>query len=478
MKRHKELLFNIGIFGLSGFASKALIFFMLPIYTRFLRPEEYGNIELIVSTITIMLPLFTLSVAQGVMRFTLEDDENKRCFFPFGLIVVLIGFIVVMFLFPFVSKIGFIKDNVLYFYIIYFTYSLYDLMLFYAKGKKLIKLVGIASFISIVILVVSNLILLIGYHMGVTGYLISLILSYLFPALILFVYGGMVNDLSIKICNKSVAKEIMSYSIPIAPIKLAWWLNNKACYYIILLYLGYDQVGLFAAAIKIPMILNLFHDVFFQAWLFSAVKEKCEDNSANNTTVFFSEIYGYYNTALVLGASFIIAFIKPIATFLLSVDFASAWVYTPLVVIAVVFNSLSGFVGSIFFVSKKTTMIFLSTLFGGFMSLSFCLILINSLAMMGASIAMLIGSVSVWFIRLISSGKYIELRVNYFHHIICYICLIAQAITVALQPFYISLPISLLLITIMVALNIKEIKILSTRLISITAKLIVSKQVR
>ena len=50
MDKYKKLLSNTIIFAIGTFASKALVFLLMPLYTRVLTNEQYGSADLIVQT--------------------------------------------------------------------------------------------------------------------------------------------------------------------------------------------------------------------------------------------------------------------------------------------------------------------------------------------------------------------------------------------------------------------------------------------
>ena len=60
------------------FSSKLLVFLLLPLYTSLLLPEEYGVFDLLVTSVTLLTPIFTLTVAESVLRFCLDNNYDER----------------------------------------------------------------------------------------------------------------------------------------------------------------------------------------------------------------------------------------------------------------------------------------------------------------------------------------------------------------------------------------------------------------
>lgn len=75
--KYKYLLKNSSILAISNFSSKLLVFFLVPLYTGVLSTAEYGIYDLIVSTVSLLLPILTLNIIDGVMRFSLDNTESK-----------------------------------------------------------------------------------------------------------------------------------------------------------------------------------------------------------------------------------------------------------------------------------------------------------------------------------------------------------------------------------------------------------------
>ena len=77
-KRSKYLFKNVGILAISKFSSKLLIFLLIPLYTSVLSTKEYGIYDLIISTVQLVFPIITLNIVDGVMRYSMEKNVDKR----------------------------------------------------------------------------------------------------------------------------------------------------------------------------------------------------------------------------------------------------------------------------------------------------------------------------------------------------------------------------------------------------------------
>ena len=92
MEDYKKFLNNTNILLISKLIIKLVAFLMIPIYTRYLTKEEYGNIDIITTTVNLIMPVFTLGISEAVFRFTLD---NKKGTLRIGLKIVLLSYLIV-----------------------------------------------------------------------------------------------------------------------------------------------------------------------------------------------------------------------------------------------------------------------------------------------------------------------------------------------------------------------------------------------
>ena len=70
--KYKYLLKNILLFAISSFIPKLLGFVLIPIYTGALSTEEYGIADLISATSQLAVPVFSLTIYDAVLRYTVD----------------------------------------------------------------------------------------------------------------------------------------------------------------------------------------------------------------------------------------------------------------------------------------------------------------------------------------------------------------------------------------------------------------------
>ncbi len=454
MNKYKYLLENTLIFALSGIIVKILSFFMLPLYTRMLTTSDYGIAELINTTVTLLMPFFSLSIAEAVIRYMLIKDYNKSSIFTIATLIIVAGGILLLLFKPVFSMVSEEIDTYFtYFILIYFTTTVEQMLFKFAKGLEKVKECSINAIVIVSVTICSNLILLLKFNMGLSGYLTSIIAAQIVSSIYLAIVCKVWRYFDIKSISKTVIREMLFYSIPFIPSAIAWWVNSAFDRYMIVYMLGVTANGLFGAASKLPATINVVTSVFTQAWQLSGIKEFEEEGYDK----FFSNIYNMYNAVMVICVAVLIPLTPLIARFLFSGEFYKAWVYAPVLYIASVFTGISGVLASAFYAVKQTKFLMRSTLIGAAVNIGLNYVLIKAIGIQGAGIATMVSFATVYLVRYFSAKRYINLDINIFKTVLTYALLMLQAMIMALQIKFMYV-ISVMICIFIVVLNMSEVK--------------------
>lgn len=447
------------VFFISEFASKLLVFLILPLYTTYLTAEQFGTADLITTTVTLLMPIFTLCISQAALRFAMEEYTDKRQVFSFGLKVIVVGFTFLLAAYPLFHHIAGIFKYLLLFYLLYLASSLDTYLSYFARAVDQVVLVGVSGIVKTVMLIAFNIVFLIVFKLGVAGYVLSSVLSHAVSCIILFFGARMHQYCWFQKTDKAHKKEMLQYSIPLVPNSLSWWLSNYASRYIILLFCGVGTQGMFAVASKIPVILTTVQAIFSNAWQLSAISEYDKPKRDE----FYNKIYKLYNTGMVLFTAALIPLVRLIAKILFVGEFFDAWVYVPLLLISVIFGALSGFLGTFFAASKHNGTMFTTTLLGALCAVAVNLALVPPLGPIGASIATLAANIIVWVMRLVKSKKYVNLDAEIILSCFCYGLLILQAVWMVAFKGWFGYFGAVLILAVLIIINFKYMQYLMSK---------------
>lgn len=333
----------------------------------------------------------------------------------------------------------------------------------FVKGLDKVKEVAVSGIISSIVVVLSNVLFLVVLKWGIKGFFISSILGLFCQLLYLFFACSCYQFIKGKY-DKALRREMLGYSRPLVANNIAWWITNASDRYIVSWMCGLSMNGLYSVGYKIPSMLVFIQSIFNQAWVLSAVN----DYDSEDTEKFFSIVYRLYNMCLVVGCSVIILLTKVLAHFLYSNEFYQAWIYVPLLVISIIFGSLSSYVGGIFIAVKDTGIIAKSTLIGAAANIVLNIALIYCLGAMGAAIATVVSYIIVWMMRMIYVRQYIKLEINFFRDLASYFVLIVQTVVLlTISQNMVLYSVELFLMLVVFGLYITETKQDIKRLIEI-----------
>lgn len=445
---YKKLGKNVLLLTIGNFSSKLLSFLLVPLYTAILTTSEYGTADLITTTANLLMPIVTLSIFEAVLRFSLDAEEDRSQIFTIGLYITVIGIIVISCALLFARSVDSLKPYVLYFALYYASLAFYNLILQFIKGIEKVAIYSIAGVMNTFIFISCNIVFIVILRIGVRGYLLSFILGHTISALYAFLssksYNYIVSFLRIRF---RIFLNMLRYSFPLIPNSISWWISNSSDKYILTFFYGVAINGTYSVGYKIPSILTITISIFISAWQISSV----EEFGSKKSMKFFSDVYDKYECLLYLGGSVLIGFTKILATFLFQKEFLAAWVFTPILICASIYNSLSAFYGTIYTSSKKTKMLFYSTLIGAGANILLNFSLIPRFSAIGASLATMISYMIVWIIRFFDSRKIMKFHINVCRNALIHGVLLAETALICLDinPFYSVSMISVLLIIVL-----------------------------
>jgi O-antigen/teichoic acid export membrane protein len=209
--------------------------------------------------------------------------------------------------------------------------------------------------------------------------------------------------------DKATLKSMLKFSIPYIPTTMMWLITSVSDRYIVTAFEGTDVNGLYAASYKIPTLVSLASGVFIEAWQLSSVKDSLPEERAS----FFENVYKNYMSLMFMGASVIVAGSQIFTKLLLADSYYVSWKYVPILVIATTFSALSAFLGSVYFVEKKSMLSMLTAMSGAIINVILNFVLIPTHGAMGAAVATLISYVAVYVIRATDIGIYVKFKLHY-----------------------------------------------------------------
>lgn len=444
-QKAKNLSVNTLLFTISNFGTKIISFLLVPLYTYVLSTTDYGNLDLITTTVQLLIPIMTLNIQDAVLRFGLDKEYNPMQSAKVGFRVIAIASFIlgavlfVLFELPFFPLSAMYS---LYLYLLFVTHAFYNVLSMFLKAINKVKLLVICGLLNTLIACSLNILLLLVYKLGVLGYLIANISGTVIAVAIMFFGSGIIKSAKTTIPSH-LFKTMALFSLSLVANSIAWWLNNASDRYILVLFSGAAITGVYAVAYKIPTILSTIQSIFYNAWSISAITEFDEEDSDG----FIGNVYMTYYCVSIVGCSILLLCNIFIAKMLYAKEFFEAWHYVPPLLVGTVFNGIALFEGCVFTAVKKTKDVSVTTVLGAVINTVFNFALIPFIGALGASIATMIGYISIWIIRTCQMRKIIRIKVDWVVQIFGFIVLFIQCgVALMAKHFYWQIPLAIVLI--------------------------------
>lgn len=408
MNKYKRLLNNSIIFSIGNFGSKLILFLMVPVYTKFLSESDYGLTDIVLVTVNLLVPVLTLSIGQAVLRFLMDKSQAIKKKDIYTLTVIFLS--VLTFFIGIVIYYSYVNNNIIlvYILIILILNIFNDFQSQFTRGLNLIKQYAFNGILSALSISISGIFFLAILDWNLQGYFISSILTLLLSNIYLLLVTRGWRYISFKHIQFTQYKILFSYSIPLIPNSIMWWLINDATRYFILYFIGLDGNGLFAVATKLPSIISMVISIFMQAWQISAF----EEYSKEKNELFYSKVFVVFYMFIFIIASLIVLMCRFIFNQFIPNQFYYAYKLVPVLIFASIYQGFSGFFGTVYTASMKTKGIFISSIIGAVVSLIINSVMIPIFGLSGAGIGIFSAFFCTWIIRMNDTLKIMKLNID------------------------------------------------------------------
>ena len=427
--KYKRLVKDIFVFGLGAIGSRFIMFFLLPLYTNALTDAEYGVADLVFSAGQLILPVISVAIFNGLLRFGLSPEYRTEDVVLSATIVFVVGSVLTVFLTPLMGMYRPISEWKWYLclYII-FNFAQQNVFV-YLKVKGQNKLYALLSMGQAGLIVAFNILFLIVYNMGVVGYLMSSIMAFGITALCGVGFGGIWRGYKKSRLNFSLLKGMILFSFPYVINDISWWFIHSSDKIMIEWMIGAATLGIYTAASKIPALINAIAAIFTQAWGLSSIKEY----DTSNDVSFYTKVFQWFSCVMFAGGLFIIAVIKPFMGVYVGKGFGEAWRLVPLLLVSAVFSAISAFTTSLYGAMRKSKNIMSTTLIAGILNVIINYIFINICGVWGAILGTVVAYFVVALLRLLDVHRYIRIDYNVPKLLVYTFLIFGEAVLVSLD---------------------------------------------
>lgn len=405
MSRKSSLVKNTLIIAVGKISTQFIAFFLLPLYTYFLSPEEFGLVDLAVTYITLLAPTLTLQLEMASFRYLVDarDSYERRTLVISNIVYMILPLVLLM-------VVGFTIYGMV------FRFAYYDemllsglallganLLLQIARGLGDNKNFAVASILIGLTTALTAVVFIAYLNMRVEGILLSLAAANMIGVMYLFLKLKMYRYIKLGLKDKTLQREILGYSIPLVPNGAAWWIINVSDRTIITVMINAAANGLYAVSSKYASIFSSIFGIFSMSWTESASLHI----DAKDRDEFFSSIS---NSAVRLFGSLglgLIAAIPFIFPWLVNESFGEAYLYIPVLVIGALFNAIVAFYSAVYIAKKLTKQVMNTSLIAAGVNIILTIGLIPFFGLYAAAVATALAFLAMAIFRHYDVKKYV-----------------------------------------------------------------------
>ncbi len=426
---YKRLLNNTLIFAIGNFSAKLVSFLLVRLYSQTMSAELFGIADTLYTFSELMIPLLTFGLIEGVLRFALDQNSDKAGILTSALKVTAVGVVVLAAVTPVLARVLPLYAPYVVYAVLLFAFSaLRQIFAQFVRGSGGVKIFAVNGILSAVLLAVFNVLFLAVLHWGVSGYLVSAILSGALSCVHLFVSARLGRHIRLRERSGPLLRAMLLYSLPLVPNALSWWVISYSNRYILQILYSVAVSGLFAMVSKLPSIVSMLTGIFQQAWQMSSVQEY----DKKERDAFYSGVFARYSALALSGGTVLIAICPILSTFLLKNEYYAGWIYAPFLIGAAVMTCFSSFFGAVYMAAKRSMNSLYTTLAGAAVSIAACLALAPGMGIQGASIATLSGAMVTAVSRMADSARYVRVTMSFWRFWASVALLIGQSVLFAL----------------------------------------------
>lgn len=390
-------------------ASRIIGFFLLPVYTRVFSTSDYGVIDVISTTVSLMTILLSGSMVGTALsyHFYSTEDENDRS------LTVTTNLLYIIVINSFVGLVAwvFVRDisHLLFRSLDYVPYlRLAILTLPFAVANQLnVNLFRLLfkpwhyfalTVSNLLLTMVMNIILVVMLRVGLIGvYWTNLVTTALFALIGLWMNRAY---FSWNVSWKRL-KGMLAYGLPLVPGNVAMWVIISLDRWFLTQYAGLGDVGLYATGAKIGSAVGIVTGAFRMANVAHQFAMSREEGAKR----FYADTLKYYLLLLCFLGLGVSVFGRELIEILTPMQYWSAYKAVPFFVFSAIFYGLYQLVGVGILLAKKTPITGTTILVASLVHIGLLLVFVPMWSYIGAGFVTLATHIGVVLVLYYASQR-------------------------------------------------------------------------
>jgi O-antigen/teichoic acid export membrane protein len=413
----KNLLKNSSVFTCANIIQKGIGFLMIPVYTHYLSPHDYGILELLELTISIISILSGMGLGAALIRFyyyydhDIEKNEVISTAFIFMCAICILVVGGMEFLSKDISRVVFDKrEYYQYLRIVFISMGLQTIafipesLLLARKQSLIYSLVSIGTLVSYLTL---NILFVAVFEMGIEGIIASTLITKTLNILALLIITMRNIRLSF---SWDKLKQMVRFGLPLVPGSLGMFVMHFSDRFFLLKYFNADDVGVYSLGYKFGMMISIIiSQGIFSAWTAQGYEiAKKEDGKRT-----IARIFTYYVFTVILAGLCIAIFSKEVVNLMASPKYSGAASVIPIIALSYVMGGVATYFTLGIMISNKTKyMAYIQSSVAG-INILLNMNLIRKYGIMGAALSTAVSFSLLSVVTLVVSQKLYTITIEY-----------------------------------------------------------------
>ena len=414
MTQAKRMVKHSSIYAIGNISRQLVGFVMLPVYTHYLTPADYGVVGLLIFMVSLIELVFGGHMFHAVPKyyFEQEGDRDRKTIISTALLltsVISLTAVIAVVLLRDYSSLGIFGTQeyglvVAMFSVLILTQGLENYALVYIRIQSRPWLFISVNFAKLFLQLALNIWFVVILEWGVLGIASSTLLSSTIFAAGMTIYTLRSTGLNY---SSAIALKLFRFCWPLWVSGLAGLYIGSANRYFIRIFSSLDDVGLFELAAKFgSIIMLLVWTPFAQYWQ----TERFKIYQEPNPIPIYQNVFKYIGIMLVAVGFLIGLYAGPVIKIMSAEAFHSAADAVPFLVYAAVFQCLTIFCNFSFLVKEKTGWMSRNNYITAVIVTGFYFALIPVLGFVGASIALMLAHMSQFFMVFFVAKKHYDMQ--------------------------------------------------------------------
>jgi len=390
----KLLAYHTMIYGIANLLNRIIGFLMIPVYTRYFSPSDYGVLEIITITTQVIGLAASIGMAQSIGRFYFqyEDQGTRNTIVSTG--ILSFSFLSLLLLIPLLLSSGKLSALLLgpsasidFFIIaistVWFS-TLNEIGFFYFRILRQSLKFMVLSIIKLILAIILNIYFIVVMKTGIIGVLYSTLITSAIFSLILIVPILMKTGLGLSFAR---LKEMLIFGLPIIPSSLANLVVIVSDRYFLRFLSTFNDTCLYSLAYRFSSIPGYFIAYpFMQIWS----TRRLEIYKLENSEKVMGKVFTYFCIFIVAIGLAVSVLSKDVIELISDPKYWPAYKTVPILVLAQVIVSFFQHFNVGILIKKKTQYFSYIDITNAAINLVLNYFLISRFGVLGAALATLI----------------------------------------------------------------------------------------